>query len=283
METKTFTAKLDLKEGAEEGAVRAAFSIFNTPDSMGDIVRPSFFTDGQEIPMAAWGHSWESLPPGKGVIRVREKFAEFDGRFFLDTTHGLDHYRTVKHMGGLQEWSFGFNILNAETGEQDGEPVRFLTRGETFEASPVLVGMHRDTHTLAIKGLKRHLNRTQMDRIIAVILEALSADDLADADEPNPDDGKSAEPPTLDVAGAKLLDDIAGYVTRLQAATDDDVLAVKESGLVLLRRLSSARLELDGLLKRAVLVGAAHPRELRRQFDSIEAQIGSLANGRRAG
>lgn len=283
METKTFTARLDLKEGAEEGAVRAAFSIFHTRDSVGDIVLPSFFQDGQEIPMAAWGHSWGDLPPGKGVIRVREKYAEFDGRFFMDTTHGLDHYRTVKHMGDLQEWSFGFSILDAQTGEQDGEPVRFLTRGDTFEASPVLVGAHRDTHTLAIKG-KRRLSRGQIEAVITT-LQALLGDDEAEelaesvAASSAADDGKAAFPEpcgTLAEDGEWLATALATYIGAVNAAPDADVLEAKDALVACIRRLGDVRLDLDARIKRLRSGGAYDGAALRRRFDELTALYGPV-------
>jgi HK97 family phage prohead protease len=151
MEPKDFKARIAFKDG-EEGAVSALFSHFNSIDQSGDVVLPSFFTDGQAIPMAAWGHDWGSLPPGKGVIRVTPEGAVFEGNFFLNTPQGKAHYETVKAMGDLQEWSFGFRVLAANPGVKDGKEVRFLEKGETFEASPVLVGDNRNTYTAAIKS-----------------------------------------------------------------------------------------------------------------------------------
>jgi hypothetical protein len=72
--------------------------------------------------------------------------------FFLDTTAGLDAYRTVKAMGDLQEWSWGFRVTDADYGEMDGATVRYIKGAELYEVSPVLVGANRDTATLAIKA-----------------------------------------------------------------------------------------------------------------------------------
>jgi len=148
---KQFKAPLLFLDG-DEGQIQAAFSVFNQVDGDGDVVLPSFFTDGQPVAMAAWGHDWGNLPPGKGVIRVYPDKAVFDGKFFLNTTQGRDHYNTVKEMAELQEWSFGFSVTDAEAGEFDGRRVRFLKRGETYEASPVLIGANRNTYTMGIKS-----------------------------------------------------------------------------------------------------------------------------------
>ncbi len=152
MKTKHIRAPLALKADGLEGEVSAVVSTFNVVDSDNDVVLASAFTDGQAVPMV-WSHNWD-LPVGKGVIRVQADRAVFEGRFFTDTTAGLDAYRTVKNMAELQEYSWGFQILEAENGSHDGRAVRFIKRSEVFEVSPVLVGANRQTYTLDIKGAK---------------------------------------------------------------------------------------------------------------------------------
>lgn len=151
-EIKRFRAQLKLAPDGAEGTVVALFSVFNMIDDDGDVVMPSFFTDGQPIKMAAWGHDWDTLPPGRGVVRVTQAGAEFHGAFFLDSTVGRDHWVTVKGLAELQEWSFGYRVLKSEAGTFDGQPCRYLIEGEVFEASPVFVGANRQTMTLAIKA-----------------------------------------------------------------------------------------------------------------------------------
>lgn len=163
--TKQFAAKLQIKgdDGAKEGTVQALFSVFNEIDSDGDVVLPSFFTEGQEVAMSAWGHNWGDLPPGKGIVRVRPEGAVFDGSFFLSTPQGLAHFETIKAMGGLQEWSFGFRVTKGMPGQFNGQDVRFLEQGELYEASPVLIGANRNTRTLGVKGqpFLEHIDQVQ--------------------------------------------------------------------------------------------------------------------------
>lgn len=149
-ETKRVTAELAVKDGGGEGAVQAAFSVFDVVDSQGDVVLKSAFTAGQTVAMT-WSHDWSQII-GKGVVRLTDDEAIFDGRFFTETTAGRDAYLTVKAMGAAQQWSFGFQISAAEPGVKDGQDVRFIKSLEVFEASPVLVGANRATRTLAIKG-----------------------------------------------------------------------------------------------------------------------------------
>ncbi len=152
MEEKRVKAPLEVKRDGDEGSVEAAFSVFNVIDSDGDVVLPTAFEDGQAVPMV-WSHQWTS-PVGKGSVRVEKGRAVFDGRFFLDTQAGAEAYKTVRNMAELQEWSFGFQVLDAEAdAEFDGtEGVRLLKKLQLFEVSPVLVGANRETVTLAIKA-----------------------------------------------------------------------------------------------------------------------------------
>lgn len=148
MNTKQFITGIELKADVE-GAVRAVFSTFDVIDADQDIVLASAFTHGQEVPMV-WAHDW-SRPVGKGAVLVEEHQAVFDGAFFLDTAAGLDAYRTVKAMGPLQQWSWGFRVLDASYEERDAEWVRVIKRAEVYEVSPVLVGAGVGTHTQSVK------------------------------------------------------------------------------------------------------------------------------------
>lgn len=155
MERKTFRGKLTLKaaDNGGGGEFTAVFATLGVKDLDGDVTIPGAFQEGQEVRIARWGHNWGDLPVGKGTIHADEKEAWVEGQFFLDTQGGQEHYKTVKALGDLQEWSYGFDILEDEPGEVNGEPVRFLKSLDVFEVSPVLLGAGIDTRTEAIKGL----------------------------------------------------------------------------------------------------------------------------------
>lgn len=145
---------LQLKLQDEAGAVRAVFATLNVVDKDGDITIPGAFESGAEVIISAYGHqSWGgSLPVGKGVINEVGNEAVFEGRFFLNTTHGRDTYETLKGLGPRQEWSYGYNVLDSEQQTIDGKAVRVLKKLRVVEVSPVLVGAGINTRTLAVKG-----------------------------------------------------------------------------------------------------------------------------------
>jgi len=146
------------KEDGEPGEFSAVFITFNVVDHDQDVTLPGAFEEGAPVRIASWSHSWGQLPVGRGIIHQTETEARVDGRFFLDTDTGKEHYQTVKNLGDLQEWSYSFDILASEYGKQGGQRVQFLQRLEVHEVSPVMLGAGIDTRTLDIKGMKPYPN-----------------------------------------------------------------------------------------------------------------------------
>jgi phage head maturation protease len=158
VDTKSF-AHVEIKS-ADKGQVTAVFSTFDVLDSDGDITLKGAFTEGAEAPISQYGHtSWGgALPVGKARLRTTGKEAILDGQFFMDTTHGRDAFLTVKELGNLGQWSYGYRVLDASYGEVDGEQVRYLRKLGVDEFSPVLVGAGVNTRTLATKGLSPNVS-----------------------------------------------------------------------------------------------------------------------------
>ena len=149
MKKKNFTG---VKFESEQGRFRAIFSTFNVRDLDGDVTMPDAFIKNQPVRISYWGHRWGELPVGRGIIDFDGEKAWVDGQFFLDTDGGIQTYKTVKALDDLQEWSYGFHVLEQESGTKDGESVNFLKKLDVFEVSPVLLGAGIDTRTEAIKS-----------------------------------------------------------------------------------------------------------------------------------
>lgn len=164
MDTKSL--RVEIKD-ADRGEVTAIFSTFNVIDSDSDVTRPGAFEDGAEVPISAYGHtSWQgALPVGKAVIRQTDTQAILEGRFFMNTAAGRDTFTTVKELGGLGQWSYGFDIVRHSFGEFDGRQVRFLEEVRVHEVSPVLVGAGVGVRTLSAKsgGRKRAIAPHETD------------------------------------------------------------------------------------------------------------------------
>lgn len=153
-ETKTLTFEV---KDAEKGIIEAVFSTFGVKDHDEDLTLPGAFDDGAKVAISAYGHrSWMGeMPVGRGAVRVESDRAVLEGKFFMSTDRGRETFETVKAMGELQEWSYGFDVL--ETGELTEElrqkgVRRVLKKVRVYEVSPVLRGAGIDTETLVVKS-----------------------------------------------------------------------------------------------------------------------------------
>jgi HK97 family phage prohead protease len=144
---------------AEQGTVTAVFSTFNVKDYDDDVTLPGAFEDGAKVLISAYGHkSWMGAKPvGRGVIHADDTKAWLEGQFFLDTIDGDDTFKTIKGTDELQEWSYGFDVL--ETGEvtegmRQAGVWRVIKKAAVYEVCPVMLGAGIDTRTLSIKSVE---------------------------------------------------------------------------------------------------------------------------------
>jgi|GEM_PF-5043577 len=170
---KEFRGHIKLLDGGEPGEFEAVFATLNVIDHDGDVTLPGAFTDGEAVKIAAWGHNWGTLPVGCGEIHEAGDDAIVQGKFFLQTAAGKEHYETVKALGDLQEWSYGFSVDDWEDGEFEGQEVTFLKKLEVFEVSPVMLGAGIGTHTTDIKALKDALEGAGKDEMVQELHDML--------------------------------------------------------------------------------------------------------------
>lgn len=155
MMKKTYTGRIEFKANSDEtGAFSAEFATLNVIDHDGDVTLPGAFRDGQETLIEAWNHGLSQLPVGKGVIHERDDKAIIEGRFFLDTQGGQEHYKVVKALGPLQEWSYTFQVEERKFGEFEGHNVQFLRALDVWGVAPVQRGAGIDTRTTSIKSTR---------------------------------------------------------------------------------------------------------------------------------
>jgi HK97 family phage prohead protease len=144
----------EVKAEGDAGYVEAVFSTFDVIDHDNDVTRKGAFEQDAPVRVSAYNHaSWGgALPVGRGSITSDDSKATFAGQFFMGTTPGRDTFETVKAMGDLGEWSYGFDIIKSSEGEHDGKSVRFLEELKVHEVSPVLLGAGVGTHTVVAKA-----------------------------------------------------------------------------------------------------------------------------------
>jgi len=141
---------IELKDD-RPGDLTAEFSRLNVIDLDGDVTLPGAFEDGAAVRLLP-AHNWAHYMIGRGVIRADRKAARFEGHLNLNTTAGRDWYESIKDGQDLQEFSYGFDVLDSTPGEFEGREVRFLKRLKVHEVSPVTLGAGIGTHVVSIKS-----------------------------------------------------------------------------------------------------------------------------------
>ena len=117
----------------------------------------------------SWDGGMDALPPGKGSVSEINSEVVVEGEFNLNTITGKEHYETLKFMGGIQEYSYGFRPIEYEFGEFNGQQVRFLKKVDIFEFSPVLKGAGVGTRTRDIKNDKGMTFAEQAESALAAV------------------------------------------------------------------------------------------------------------------
>jgi len=190
IERKTFRAPIVLKADGDEGTFKSVFARFDVVDHDGDVTIPGAFENGQEVLVEGWNHDY-GLPPGKGVIQSNKKEAWIEGAFFLGTSAGKEHYETLKALGGLEEWSYTFQIVDSARETRDEEDVRVLEKLDVWGVAPVTRGAGIGTRTVALKAAA-NLSDEEVQRLKTLLKQDDDAGDSieGEAGTGGPSDGK---------------------------------------------------------------------------------------------
>lgn len=137
------------------GHGRVVFATFNVIDKDGDVTLPGAFKVGQPVRLAQWGHNWSGPTIGAGVVGADTVKAWADIEFNLEMAAGKETYQSIKFDAArfkLQEYSYGYDVVDAELGQFEGQSVRFLKAQDVIEVSPVMLGAGIGTHTDFLKS-----------------------------------------------------------------------------------------------------------------------------------
>lgn len=156
---KSFTMTKDsLKQLAEQGEGRAVIATLNVIDHDNDVSLPGAFDWMEQNAFVIPHHNWHSESPPLGKTAIKEDGDDVIAHFKLNLkTHlGSDWREHLKfdleNGSPRQEWSYGFDTIEAEQGELDGRKVQFLKKQKVHEISPVILGAGIDTRTLDVKS-----------------------------------------------------------------------------------------------------------------------------------
>lgn len=144
-----------LKALDEKGAGSAIIATLGVVDKDGDITLPGAFGSGQQAKMVP-AHDWMHVPLGKATIREDGNEVIADFQMNLDITAGKEWHSALKfdldNGKPIQEWSYGFAVLDSGQGEEGNQRVRILKSLKVYEISPVMLGAGEGTRTLSMKN-----------------------------------------------------------------------------------------------------------------------------------
>lgn len=230
---------LQIEKMDEAGTGRARIAQLSAVDSDGDTYAPGAFAwkpgGGQWVNMIP-AHDRRAMPFGKAWLYEEGDWCMADLHLNLETQTGREWHSTLKFdlSKGLpvQEWSYGYRVLDGVYEQRDGEHVQVLKKLDVDEISPVLRGAGVGTGTLSMKSA------TLKAAAFAPLIGNLTEMAVAIGDDPA----------ALSATGLKQLAEIhgaIGAVLRKAAGTPDqaDALAAEQALAGYMHQLSRKHLK----------------------------------------
>jgi HK97 family phage prohead protease len=153
-ETKTLT--VEKMNASGQGLARLA--TLSGVDHDGDTYAKGAFTwkkGGEQWAPILPAHNRTAMPLGKARVYEDGDTVYAELHLNLATQAGRDWHETLKFDlekgGAVQEWSYGFAVLDHAKEQRDGQTVRVLKQVDVHEVSPVIRGAGIGTATLSLK------------------------------------------------------------------------------------------------------------------------------------
>lgn len=211
-----FTKGITIKSMDEAGTGLACIAQLSAVDSDGDSYLPGAFSwmeGGGQWAAILPAHDRRAMPLGKAWVYEEGDFAYAKLNLNLQTQAGRDWHEALKFDLAtgkpVQEWSYGFDVLDADHVQRANGSGRVLKRQRVDEVSPVLRGAGVGTTTISIKGAA--LKEAHFLPLIA------SLGELADA--------ITSDPAQLSATGRKQLGDIHAALGIALTPREEEVAA----------------------------------------------------------
>ena len=195
MQTKTLT----IEDMTDAGIGLARLATLSSVDSDGDTYEAGAFgwkSGEQQWAPIIVAHDRRTMPFGKTRVYEKSDEALAELHLNLDTQLGRDWHAALKFDLAkgepVQEWSYGYEVLDAQELWRGRDRVRSIKRIDVHEVSTVIRGAGVGTRTLAMKSAK--LKEAHFAPLVA------SLGELADALPGNP--------AALSATGRKQLEEI---------------------------------------------------------------------------
>lgn len=179
MQTKNMT----VKEMGEKGIGLALIAQLSAVDHDGDTYEKGAFSWKEQWCPLLTAHDRWTMPFGKARVYEEGDFAYAELHLNLETQAGKDWHSALRfdlEKGqSVQEWSYGYDTLDADFQIRGDSRVRILKKQDVHEVSTVVRGAGRGTRTVEMKGLKAALKEGNFDALLGdlgTIASTLRAD-----------------------------------------------------------------------------------------------------------
>lgn len=159
-----------------EGRVSFVVATLRTIDKDGDWTAPGAF--GRQTVTMLPAHDWSHVPIGKGTLYEQGDQAVVDVKMNLRIPEARSWYEAIKfdseHPPALQEYSYGYEVLDSAPDTKEGRRVRVLKSVRAFEVSPVVIGAGTGTRTLAVKDRKDGLSAADLSDLQRIQIKMIA-------------------------------------------------------------------------------------------------------------
>lgn len=159
MTIKMMRKALTIEKAETAGLVTARIATLSAIDSDGDTYAPGAFgwkQGGSQWAVILPAHDRRATPMGKVRIYEQGDAALADMQFNLDVPAAKDWHSAIMfdlaNGQPVQEYSYGFEVLDAGMEQRGGEQVRVLKKLNVDEVSPVVRGAGAGTGTISAKA-----------------------------------------------------------------------------------------------------------------------------------
>ncbi|PYE86902.1 HK97 family phage prohead protease [Phyllobacterium leguminum] len=163
---------LTVKDMDDAGRGQARIAVLSAVDHDGDTYMPGAFSwkEGGQWVSILPAHNRSAVPLGKARVYEDGDAALADLYLNMKSEVGREWHSTLKfdleNGNPVQEWSYGFGVLDSQIEQRSGDRVRVLKRLDVHEISPVVRGAGMGTGTLTMKS-----RGSFAERIEAVLAE----------------------------------------------------------------------------------------------------------------
>ncbi len=180
MQTKGLT--IEAMDAAGKGLARIA--TLSAVDHDGDTYAPGAFAwkdGGEQWAQLLTAHHRGLMPFGKARVFEEGDAAFAELHLNLDTQSGREWHSALKfdleHGKAIQEWSYGYDTLEADFEQRGGSRVRVLKKLDVHEVSTVVRGAGNGTRTITIKSAAlKDANFSGLMGELAALASAIDAD-----------------------------------------------------------------------------------------------------------